>query len=145
MPHKRGEWVEKIKEVDREYSAVRIAVDRLLADTQSRGGTVSFRDLSRASELLEGTFIIRLFAEFETGLRSYWATVRDTHPKTEDLVNGVAARRHIPDDLIQGVHAVRIHRNSLVHERSSSGDLRDISEAKIALDRFMRRLPPEWV
>jgi len=144
MPHKRREWIERIKEVHREYQSVRIAVDRLLPDTQSRGNVVNFRDLSRASARLEGTFIIRIFAEFETGLRDYWKTVRDTHPKMEDLVNGVATRQRVPDDLIPRVHAVRNYRNSLVHERGSSVSPIAIPEVQNHLVDFVSRLPPDW-
>ena len=44
---------------------------------------------------LEGTYVIRLFAEFETGLRLYWATIRQTEPPTQHLLDGIAARRAI--------------------------------------------------
>ena len=117
MAGERDEWSPRIKEVEREYRAVRLAVDRLLADAPSLRGDVSFRPLSAASDLLEGTYIIRLFAEFETGLRLYWATIKDTHPKTQNLVNGVAARCKIPTDLLRETHDVRDYRNDLIHER----------------------------
>ena len=52
---------------------MRLAVDRLLEgarrDPTILSGDLNLHDIINASERLEGTYIIRLFAEFETGLR----------------------------------------------------------------------------
>ena len=62
-----------------------------------------------ASGFLELTYIIRLFAEFETGLRLFWPTARGTEPpgRTRDLVDGIAATRRIPFQELVNAHAVR--------------------------------------
>ena len=57
------------------------------------GSDLKLHDIVNASGRLEGTYIIRLFAEFETGLRLFWATIRETEPPTQHLLDGIAARR----------------------------------------------------
>jgi hypothetical protein len=107
-------------------------------------GDVEYRDVVNASEALEGTYTIRLFAEFETGLRLYWDTVRDTSPRTRDLLNGLAALCFIPDDQRDNAHLVREHRNSLVHEREEAMGPIPIAVARGYLCRFFSFLPPRW-
>ncbi len=77
-------------------------------------------------------------------MRLYWETVRTTHPKTEDLVNGVAARRKIPDELIWSVHRIREYRNSLVHEQAEELTPVSLSSARSAICQFLSRLPESW-
>ena len=76
MPQRRFDWHERIKAVEREYWSTRIAVDRLSAQVTHDPGILGNgprpRDLESADENLEGTYLIRMFAEFETGVRSYW-------------------------------------------------------------------------
>jgi hypothetical protein len=85
-----------------------------------------------------------LFAEFETGLRVFWKTIRDTEPSTQDLLNGIAARRGIPHDRNANAHAVREYRNTLVHERDEEVVSISIAEARGVLCRFFAFLPPTW-
>jgi len=60
MPHRRFDWHERIKAVEREYLAARRAVDRLSADVARDTGVLgegpSPRDLKSAEENLEGTY-----------------------------------------------------------------------------------------
>ncbi len=103
------------------------------------------RDLTRASGALEKTYLIRMFAEFETGLRLFWATLRDTNPRTVDLLNGIAGQRGISDEDRANAHAVREYRNSLVHEREDE----DVEPILIGMARgrlctFFSFLPLEW-
>src|SRR5688500_334714 len=104
------EWLTRIKAVEREHSAMRLAADHLLeaaqADPTLIRGDLRRRDIVHAAVGLDGTYVIRLFAEFETGLRQYWETTRASHPPMRDLVNGVAATCGIPDDQRDNVHLV---------------------------------------
>src|ERR1700722_8108459 len=76
MPHNH-EWQSRIKAIEREYVAMRQAADRFrqdaLADPTILAGNLRQGEIVVASRNLEGTCIIRLFAEFETGARQYWA------------------------------------------------------------------------
>jgi hypothetical protein len=148
MPHNCYDWLARIKAVEREYTSLRLATDRLL-DEARRDPTILRRELRRrdievASDRLEGTYIIRLFAEFETGLRLFWSTIRDTEPRTQDLLDGVAARQGIPHDRIAGAHSVREYRNSLVHEREETVEAISIGGARRHLCLFLNCLPPTW-
>ena len=110
------------------------------------GGDVSPSDVRRASEHLEGTYLVRLFAEFETILRLYWSAVRGTSPpnRTRDLLDGIAAHRRIPSNQIANAHAVREYRNALVHQSDAETTLIPISTARAILCRFLSFLPPTW-
>jgi hypothetical protein len=148
MP-RRDDWQSRIKAVEREYLAVQIAMNRLLDLTRSDPTIlrrlVDPRDVTRASEALEGTYLTRMFAEFETGLRLYWATLRDTHPPAVDLLNSLAGQRGIPDDRRDNAHLVREYRNSLVHEREDeAAEPIPIAAARSHLCHFFSFLPPQW-
>lgn len=101
-------------------------------------------EIAVASDNLEGTYIIRLFAEFETGARQYWDTRWRSHPRTAGLLDGLAARCGIPDTQRENAHAVREYRNALVHEREDMTEPLLISVARGHLCRFFSFLPPRW-
>jgi len=121
MPHNH-EWQSRIKAVEREYVAMRQAADRFqraaLDDPTILQGNLRHGEIVVAAIHLEATYIIRLFAEFETGARQYWNSKWDTEPRTVDLLNGLAARCGIPDTQRDNAHSVRDYRNSLLHERA---------------------------
>jgi hypothetical protein len=148
MPHERSVWIGRIKSIERDYSSTRLALDRLLAEARRDpailAGKRKVQDVARASGRLEGTYLIRLFAEFETGLRLYWATIRETEPPTQHLLEGIAARRDIPPARLVDAHTVREYRNSLVHERDEGMAPISIAEARGYLCRFFAFLPPTW-
>jgi hypothetical protein len=148
MPHSRDEGFTRMKAVEREYAAMRQAAVQFLAKVRQDPTIIrsdaQTRDVERASERLEGTYVIRLFAEFESGLRSYWKTVRPTQPPTKDLIDGISARHHIPTDLIGKVHDAREYRNSLVHEREDAAEPISVSECRRRLFTYFSRLPTTW-
>ncbi len=141
-------WITRIRDVEREYLVMRLAADRLLTaasvDPTVLLDTLRPRELTVASTNLEGTYLIRLFAEFESGAREYWSTTRVTNPKTVDLLTGLAAQRQIPDMLRENVQSVRDYRNSWVHERAVVPQVIPIDIARSYLCRFFSFLPPQW-
>jgi hypothetical protein len=150
MPHNKHEWHPRIKAVEREYRAMRLASDRLLAEARHDPtilrGDLELRDIANASKRLEGTYIIRLFAEFETGLSLFWPTARGTDPpsRTRDLIQGVAATRRVPNDERANVHLVCEYRNLLIHQRDEEVDPISIGQARSHLCRFFNFLPETW-
>jgi hypothetical protein len=144
----RDRWIERIKAVEREYIAARKAVDDFLV-SMNRGtaapppGT-KVRDVHAMSENLEGTYLIRLFAAFESGLRSYWATIRKTKPAVRHLIDTIATVRGVPDDLKDEVHEVREYRNRLVHESDDEAVPVAIDVARSRLCTYFARLPDKW-
>lgn len=148
MPHELREWIRKIRSIERDHSSARLALDQLLdrarRDPNILGADLKLQDIINASNRLEGTYVIRLFAEFETGLRLFWATIRETEPPTKHLLDGIAARRGIPFDHLASAHQMRAYRNALVHERDEGIRPIPIAEARGSLCRFMAFLPPTW-
>ena len=147
MPHNH-EWQTRIKAVERDHASMRLATDRLLEsayrDPRVLQGDLRYRDVVHASAELEGTYIIRLFAEFETGLRLFWDAKRDSNPRTRDLLDGIAAMCGIPDDQRDHAHLVREHRNRLVHEREEEVEALPIAVSRGYLCHYFSFLPPKW-
>lgn len=149
MPTEYQDRISRLKDVEREYSTMRFATNCLLklAGSDSRVlASVKTLDVKDASERLEGTYFIRLFAEFESSLRVFWAlsTTKKTKPKTEDLINGIAARVHISDELKTEVHTIRIYRNSLIHGEDQPHPAITISVGRGHLSHFFSRLESHW-
>lgn len=150
MPTSNFEWIRRVRAVEREYNAVRFAMNRLLnalkQDPGSLSGDLRMRDLYVAEAHLEGTYIIRLFAEFETCLRKFWevASQKTTQPRMRDLIDGIRARRQIPFDQIHDAQSVREFRNGLVHEREQEGEALSIGESRSRLCHYLSFLPVEW-
>jgi hypothetical protein len=142
------EWQSRIKDVEREYRTARQSVDWFQHAAQ-RDSTILHRDLSHSdigltAKNLEGTYLIRLFAEFETGLRLFWAEIRDTMPPAWGLLEGIASRRKIPHEHLANAHDVQNYRNTLVHERDEETDTIPIHVARSYLCRFFSYLPVQW-
>ena len=76
-----------------------------------------------AQRQLEDTYLIRLWAEFETAVRSFYDSNHQNptlHIRAVDLINTVAASRRgraVASKVLAEVHQVRDYRNSLVHDR----------------------------
>lgn len=147
MPHNH-EWQSRIKAVEREYVAMRQAADRFrrvaLDDPTILQGDLRHGEIVVASKNLEGTYVIRLFAEFESGARQYWGTNWDTDPNTAGLLNGLAARCGIPDTQRDHAHSVRDYRNGLVHERDDMPEAVSLAVARSYLCHFFSFLPSRW-
>ena len=97
---------------------------------------------------LEETYIIRIYAEFEAGLRDYWVTYnrRQTHPGMEQLLNSAIPTQLFSRDTIDRAEAVRIYRNSLVPHRDgiSDEDAITVHEAKKFMCAYLACLDPNW-
>lgn len=148
-PLKRMVWQTRIKAVEKEFHSMRLAADRLLAivvrdPTILTAKSVQPASCRLASENLEGTYFIRLFAEFESGLREFWASLKRTHPQTEVLMARIASRRKIPDDVQRNANRVRQYRNHLVHQLHEPADPIAIMHAVEFLLTYFSRLPPTW-
>jgi hypothetical protein len=119
-------------------------LDEARRDPTILGDDLRYREIVKAAEKLDGTYIIRLFAETETGLRQFWDTIRDTNPRTRDLLDALAALRGIPDPQLANAHAVREYRNQLVHEREEEVEPVPVDEARGYLCHYFSYLPFEW-
>lgn len=152
---KRQQRIQRIADVAQEFLAATTAAGwlRTTQDTDPSFGQQHGWEPKAGTAFcnnLETTSIIRMYAEFEAGLRDYWKTHRNqpTHPTMVQLV-----RHSIPDqmfsrDCIDDADDVRKYRNFLVHdiEEEPPDDLRvfTVIEAKRCLCEYFGRLSPRW-
>jgi hypothetical protein len=149
MRHSRFDWHERIRAIEREYGSVRVAVDRLSEvadhDPDILGTELRPRDLTAADENLEATYLIRMFAEFETAIRSFWKSIRPkARTQTEALVDRVGDRCSIPIEVVRDAQVVRVYRNKLVHDRDQECEPMTIKVARHRLAIYLASLPREW-
>jgi hypothetical protein len=151
MTGKRQERMERIRAIEREHRAAakagELLAERLRSDpTFGADDELRFRDARNMRANLEATFLIRLFAEFEAGLRDAWrkAFKRTTYPTMRTLLEVAAQLRYIPQDWLDDAHEVRTYRNSLVHEGDAERGAVSIAEARHRLCRFYSYLPLTW-
>ena len=149
MPDEAFTWMGRIKAVEREFGAIRFGIDRLLVavndDPSILENQVGRPDIATASRHLEGTYIVRIFSEFETALQHFIRAFHVRKPRgAETLVNRVRDRGHIPQPDADAVHRVREYRNVLVHERSNPVPPVTIREATRFLCTFLSRVQRMW-
>lgn len=147
----RERRLKRMRAVEREFDTAAVAIDalgqRLEADPSALAKHgLAQQDFRTLKGNLEATYLIRVFAEFETGLRAAWmrAFRRKSHPPVTDLLNGIAARRSISQRWLDDVHEVRVYRNSLIHEESEQVPPVEIHDAGDRLRRFFSQLPANW-
>ncbi len=155
MANDRYERIDYIRSVERQYLVVSAAMERLaIAVADGRDvmpPNTSVRDLVASRRQLEATFLIRMWAEFESAVRSYHGWLQnDPSPRVRaiDLVNSVFAGRHgraVLDRVRTEVHEVREYRNALVHDRDEVVLPVELSEARRRLNVYLgTKLPERW-
>jgi hypothetical protein len=147
---KRQVWLERINTVEQEFLAARAAL-ALLANAIRTGQPLPRerfepKKLKAARANVEATYLIRLFAVFESGLRDAWKNyfLRQTKPRAENLLISVAALRFISDQERDRAHLVRRYRNAIVHAGAKDAEVVPLGEAKGYLCQFFSRLPLTW-
>lgn len=152
---KRQRRIERIAAVLQEYLAAKTASDLLTAQTNANSNYGSDHGWEpRAgvafTENLGATYIIRIYAEFETTLRDYWLTYRGqtTRPKMYQLVNQAIPDQAFSQDVIDNANDVREFRNFLVHDIEDEPGENIVTftvlEAKSHLCAYIGRLDPAW-
>jgi hypothetical protein len=149
MANEKFEWLSKIKAVEREHASIRFATDHLLKSLED--GTKDLErdlkrlDINRASQSLEGTYIVRLFSEFEVALKQYLRTSGTKVPKdAKPLINRIASRVKFSGPILDNAHLVRLYRNRLIHDRPAESGSLTIRTVTSYLCTFMSRLPADW-
>ena len=81
MPHRLYDWRVRVKAVEREYRAVRVALDLLgsatdgdlLGLTEERGwDQLAATEIDAAERNLEATYLSRMYSVFERAVGSFW-------------------------------------------------------------------------
>ncbi len=107
-------------------------------------GNFRVRDIRACHGDLEHTYLIQMFAVFETTLRQLWERVsrKTSHPSARQLMDRLVLRCNMPIDHVAKAHAVREFRNTLVH--GGRRESLTIGDARSCLCKFLSGLPREW-
>lgn len=95
---------------------------------------VSPADITRAGQMVEATYILRLFAEFEGVLENH---LRSNHP----LLAVPKAEGLNMDPLIRDINLLRHYRNDLIHTGDAPKVVFTFRNALSRLNNFLARLP----
>jgi hypothetical protein len=148
----RRQWyLDRIEETYQESLAAEVAVGLLEARLGLDPSFLTKQGIGNrgATELrnnLEDTYLIRLFAVFEGGVRDAWGKKwkRDTDPPAKDLINSVGGKQPVPHTLVQRVHVVREYRNSLIHAAQMQSNSVKIRDCHRSLCEYFHWLPKDW-
>ena len=134
MPHLQRDWILYIRAVLNEYQSARVAVDHVAGQLQVDANFLeglSREKIARVRNYLEGTYVVRVFAAFESALRSYeqwWHPGRpkDERPTAATMIDQIGAhkednvarrrKREIGLQIRERVHEARKTRNYWVHD-----------------------------
>jgi hypothetical protein len=147
---KRLDCHDSLKEVLGNYrtaiKTVQVLIDLAVAEPAVlHDNDLELADLKGLKEELDALYITRLFAVFENALRSCWRSrIRASTPATQVLINSVAGRFGVPDELLELVQGIRQYRNALIHEEAQADGTFRVDEASSHLNQFLARLPLEW-
>ena len=151
---KRRDCFEAIKALEQMCYAGRAATSyyfKVCQDDPGVLGKVPFRhrDIRDCNEDLENTYIVRIFAEFESKLRDCWRR-EFKKPKEKEqrtparvIVSRIADKCSMPTAVAKNVHTVRDYRNGLVH--GGGGVPLTLAEARGHLLRYLGDLPQKWL
>ncbi len=149
MPGETFAWLVRLKEVEREHTSTRWATDHLLRSIQE--GAVRLEqnlkrgDITRASNRLEATYVIRLFSEFELGLKRFLKAKGKKPPKNaSQLIDRVASLVGFAGTFLTNAHKVRRYRNKLVHNLDEEVESLALRKATSIICTYMDRLQPHW-
>ncbi len=152
----RQAFIDRVKGAERESYVIAAAVAHYgpaaLAGEALLPRKTSPRDIVAAADQVESTYLIRMWAEFETALRSYRRQITgesDDRISTRNLIDwtaGVRQGRAIAADIRDDVHDVREYRNFLMHERDDQAPRATVAieVARKRLNTLLHCRPIQW-
>ena len=136
----------RVKSVEREFNAAKLAVDHLLVEVAAGGfhfpPEVEWRDVDNASKHIERTYVVRLFSCFESVLKEYFHLRGSFVPRrnASGLIKVASKDCPISDQLLKSVHEVRRYRNSIVHGSDYPPGPITLSDSRRRVNRFIDKL-----
>ncbi len=150
MPFETHVWLNSLKAVEHEYRVASPAMRRLAVQAKSDptilDSDMRFRGIGEALLHLDGTYGIRLFAEFETGLRGFWSATRtEAEPASiAEIIDRIGSGHGIGQDELTNAHRARQYRNRQIHDNQEDGETIEVSRCRSFLCRFLSKLPLTW-
>ncbi len=140
----------RLKAIEHEYRIAALAMRKLVVQARSDPtileADMKFSGIGEALDNLNNTYAIRLFADFETGLRQFWTAARlEPEPRSiTEIIDRVASRHRIGSDELRNVHRVRKDRNRQVHDNEEEGEAIDVGDCRHFLNAFLGEMPSSW-
>ena len=150
MPLETFDWIRGLKAIEHEYRVALIAMRRLTAqarhDPTILDRDIRFREIEVALSNLNATYAVRLFAEFETGLRKFWvATRNEEEPRSvAELIDRIASRHGVRHDDLTNAHRSRRYRNRQIHANEEEGETIEVGDCRGFLCTFLGNTPLTW-
>jgi hypothetical protein len=141
-----------IQKVESEHSYARLAIQLLEDEVHHKSEfanrhALNLGPLQNLQQNLSHTYVVRLYAEFESGLRAYWRdwlNRSDRNQPMADLLWSITTSHLIPTDVYRCADQVRVFRNSLVHEGAVPTVTFSLPECRHHLCNFLGFLSPRW-
>ena len=143
--------LEQLQSIRDDYIAARLSLEYVEQAWEQLQGEpftsgLRLRQIKQSLARLEGTYIVKLFAEFEGILRGYLTAARPgrrlRRTRVELVINSVALRLRVPDAIRDRVHLVRTYRNALTHPTDEEAEVVSFQQAVSYLNHFLVWLPP---
>ena len=140
----------RLKQVKSSHEAALRTVTVFIGIAEQQPGLLYDNDLDLIelrtfAKELHDLYFVRMFACFESFIRHFWWNrVRETKPNVEVLLNAMAQRFGVPQDVLDAVHGIRDFRNNLIHEDHVAKRRFTMDEASGPLNTYLARLPLEW-
>lgn len=144
------DWIRSLKAIEHEYRVANIAMRRLAdqarCDPTILDSDMRVRGISEAQGHLNGTYGIRPFAEFETGLRKFRGATRiESEPRSiAEIIDRIAARHGIGYAELTNAHRARQYRNRQIHDNEGEGETLEVSDCRGFLCTFLGQMPTDW-
>lgn len=146
---KRKTAFDRLKWIVPEYEAVRDAsrFARSNRDPKNDGLRQIFLSKigDRANVTLNGTYLLRGFATFESVLSDYWkyGCGKSTQLQMKQLLNTISARLNITQSALDRIHEVRDVRNHIIHE-DRDWEAITLQESMSRMCKYVSFLPLKW-
>jgi hypothetical protein len=147
----RDRRIQRVRNVYEEFLAATVALELLEEKMNSNPSYLSRKEIRgrvvrELRDHLEATYLVRLFAEFEAGLRDIWKKkwLRSTEPPIKALIQVAGSRQVVPQDWIEETQLVRDYRNDVVHEGGSNVEPVSLADSLKHLSRFFSMMPGQW-
>jgi hypothetical protein len=157
MPNRLYHWRIRVKEAEREYQAVRIALDLLgnasaeeIHDltTGREWNDLAAIEIYEAERNLDATYLIRMYSVFERAIDSFWRQMPGNTARRADgdvMLDDVGIAQSMDQSVIDAAQTVRGHRNHLVHRRiEDSAGFMTLAAASRDLLKYLESLPATW-
>jgi hypothetical protein len=140
--------IQRLAAVEAEYRATRAALAFTAGHWSGRHDApelhgVTRSELDAATQNVQATYIVRLFAEFEAILRAQYPATRPGRrlpPTSASLIDAFGSYYRVPAQARDNAHTVRRFRHSIAHA-DPSDDQMTFSSALSWLNRFLSFIP----